>query len=150
MTARRVSLADRLRQDRPVPAPAGLGTAAFLPPAPAGQAERAWSTAWPVPRRSACSTYVRSGAVPTVARTSSAARPTTRTTRAPSARVTCIGYSIRGRPQKGCSTLGRRERIRLDSPAARMMAVRVDVMALQISTWSAKAFARACLGNSST
>jgi hypothetical protein len=37
MTARRVSLGDRLRQDRPAPAPAGLGTAAFLPPAPAGQ-----------------------------------------------------------------------------------------------------------------
>jgi Ribbon-helix-helix protein, copG family len=38
MTARRVSLGDRLRQDRPAPAPAGLGTAAFLPPAPAVEA----------------------------------------------------------------------------------------------------------------
>lgn len=44
MTARRVSLGDRLRQDRPAPAPAGLGTAAFLPPAPAVEAGQVAST----------------------------------------------------------------------------------------------------------
>ena len=51
------------------------------------QASRAWSTAWPVPRRSRCSTKVASASRPTAARTSSAPRPTTTITRAPRARA---------------------------------------------------------------
>ncbi len=83
----------------------------------------AWSTAWPVPSRSFCSTNVAPVSGATAARTSSAARPTTTTSRAPMAPAAPTGYARSGRPQRGWRTLGRAERMRLASPAARMMAV---------------------------
>src|SRR3989442_2855797 len=97
-------------------------------PAKPAKAAAAHATAWPVPRCSAWRTMRRSripggAASATAARTASAWCPTTSATRSGSSGTRAAStWPTRGRPASSCSTLARRERMRLPRPAARTTA----------------------------
>src|SRR5881296_2274399 len=97
-------------------------------PAKPAKAAAAHATAWPVPRCSGWRTIRRSRiprgpASATAVRTASAWCPTTSATRSGSSGARAAStWQTSGRPASSCSTLARRERMRLPRPAARTTA----------------------------
>ena len=87
-------------------------------------ASRTHFTAWPVPRRSVCSTNSMSVSSASAARTSSAPWPTTTMMRsAPASRAAWTGHQMRGLLSSLWTTLGWDDFMRVPSPAARMIAL---------------------------
>src|SRR6478736_3371776 len=92
-------------------------------------ASLAASTACAVPRRSRCTAISALGiSSSTAAVSTSALGPTTTAVAPPTSRTAASTWAISGAPPIACNTLGREDRIRTPSPAARTMERQVRVI----------------------